>query len=62
MIITNSGIVINVMGNFIHCSNGKTYTVLGNILQGSGGIVSRNVRSVDEAVSIIVGMYGGKRM
>ncbi len=62
MIITNSGIIINVMGNFIRCSDGKTYTVVGNLLQGSGGIISRNVRSVDEAVNIIVGMYGGRRM
>jgi hypothetical protein len=62
IITTNSGVTITVSGSFINCSDGKTYSILGNTLNGPDGIVSRNIKSTDEAVGIVIGIYGGKRM
>lgn len=62
IITTNSGITITVSGNFINCSDGKTYTLIGNSLTESNGFISHNIKSQDEAIGIIIGLYGGKRM
>lgn len=62
MIVANDGCVISVMGNMISCSNGETYTLMGSTLFGPRGVMSMNVRSVDEAVGIVLGAHGGRRM
>lgn len=62
VIMTNSGVTIIVSGNCISCSDGKMYTILGNSLTGPNGFVSYNIKSQDEAIGIIIGMYGGKRI
>ena len=62
IITTNSGVIITVTGSFINCSDGKTYTIIGSSLTGPDGFVSHNIKSQDEAIGIIVGLYGGKLM
>lgn len=62
MITTNSGVTITVLGNFINCSDGKTYTIMGNSLTGPDDFASHNIKSQDEAIGIIIGLYGGKCM
>lgn len=62
VVTTRSGVVITVNGNFISCSNGKIYSLIGTMLSGSDGVISHNIKSKDEAVGIIIGMYGGKLM
>lgn len=62
VIITKSGVTITVSGTFIHCSDGKTYSFVGNSLTGPNGVISWNVKSYEEAVGIVIGLYGGKRM
>ena len=60
--IAKDGTIITQTGNFVTCSNGKTYTLMGKISAGPNGAVSMNVRDISEAVSIIVGLHGGKRL
>ena len=62
IIMTNSGVTITVSGNFINCSNGKTYTIMGSFLSGLDGVVANNIKSQDEAIGVVIGLYGGKRM
>ena len=62
IIMTNSGVTITVSGSFINCSNGKTYTIMGSSLTGPDGFVAHNIKSQAEAIGIVVGLYGGKRM
>ena len=61
MIMTNQDVIINVMGKMIRCSDGKIYMRFGNVLDGPFGIISQNVNSDEDAVNIIVGMYGGNK-
>lgn len=62
IIITKSGITITVLGNFIKCSDGKTYTIMGSSLRGPDGFIAHNIKSNDEAIGVVIGLYGGKRM
>ena len=62
VIITNSGVTITVSGNCISCSDGKMYNIVGNCLTGSDGFISYNIKSQSEAIGIIIGLYGGKRI
>lgn len=62
MIATNSGVTITVSGSFINCSDGKTYTIMGSSLVGPNGFVSHNIKSQDEAIGIIIGLYDSKHM
>ena len=62
IITTNSGVTITVSGSFINCSDGKTYTIMGSSLTGPDGFASYNIKSQDEAIGIVIGLYGGKRM
>lgn len=61
MVQCNDGTTVTKMGNFINTSKG-TYTFMGNMLTGPNGFISRNIRSVDEAVGIVIGLHGGKRL
>lgn len=61
MIMCNDGTTVTQMGSFIHASDG-TYILAGAILTGPGGFCSMNVQSVDEAVGIVVGLHGGRRL
>ena len=49
------------MGHSISVSNGEIYNYMGHLLSGSG-IASYNVSSLEEAVGIIVGMHGGRKL
>ena len=60
MITCNDGTTVTQMGSFIQ-ANDETYTLMGTILTGPGGFRSMNVRSIDEAVDIVVGLHGGRR-
>lgn len=62
VIITNSGVTITISSNIISCSDGKMYNIVGNCLTGFDGFISYNIKSQDEAIGIIIGMYGGKRI
>lgn len=61
IIIAKDGVIINQIGNFIHCSDGNSYVLTGKMLTGPRGVVANNVKSISEAVHIVVGLYGGKR-
>lgn len=60
MVYCNDGTVVTWTGLFIHAADG-TYTLVGTVLAGPRGIVSMNVGGMDEAVSIVVGLHGGRR-
>ena len=59
-IITKSGVTITAPGTSINCSDGKTYNFMGNSLIGPNGVISMNVQSYEEAVGIVIGLYGGR--
>lgn len=59
-IIAKDGTTISRFGHTIHCSNGETYTLTGTCLTGSRGFFSNNVRSIEEAVGIVIGLHGGR--
>lgn len=61
MTITKDGITVTQMGNFISCSNGETYSLVGTILTGPRGVIAYNVSSMSEAKGIVIGLHGGKR-
>lgn len=58
---TNSGAVITATSHYINCSDGKTYTIIGNTLKGSDGSISYNISSYEEAIGIVIGFCGGKK-
>lgn len=60
MIMCNDGTTVTQMGSFIHAREG-VYTLTGTMLTGPGGFYSMNVRSIGEAVGIVVGLHGGRR-
>ncbi len=60
MIMCNDGTTVTQMGSFIHAREG-IYTLTGTMLTGPGGFCSMNVRSIGEAVGIVVGLHGGRR-
>lgn len=60
-IIAKDGTTISRFGHTIHCSNGETYTLMGTHLTGPHGFLSNNVRSIEEAVGIVIGLHGGRR-
>ena len=60
MIMTKQGIQISVSGNNIVCSDGKMFTYSGGMLMGPGGTISYGVSSINEALGIVIGMYGGR--
>lgn len=62
MITTNSNITLMETGNMIQASDGKTYTIMGSTIMGPTGTIAQNVKSHNEALGIIIGLYGGKRM
>lgn len=62
MIVANDGTAITQMGNFIVCSNGITYTFMGNTLVGPKDVISMNVTNISEAVDIVIGLHGGKKI
>lgn len=59
VIQTNYNVNLTVIGDAIMCSNGNTYRLMGTILTGPG--VYCSVKSMDEAVGFIAGLYGGRR-
>lgn len=61
MIICNDGTCVTQVGNVINVSNGESYTFMGSMLSGSHGYSSMNVKSISEAVGIVVGLHGGRR-
>lgn len=62
MIIAKDGTAINQQGNNIYVSNGEVYILNGKILMGSGGIISQNCSSVQEALGVVIGMHGGRKI
>ena len=62
MIIAKDGTTINVIGSTITTSRGETYHLTGRCLIGPTGTVSMNVSSMDEAIGIVIGIHGGRRM
>lgn len=60
MSIYTDGTTVTQMGSFIHASDG-TYSLVGTMLTGPGGFRSMNVKRIDEAVGIVVGLHGGRR-
>ena len=61
MIITKAGVTLTESRPFIHASDGKVYSLNGNILSGPTGIIASRVRSWDEAVGCVAWLYGGKQ-
>lgn len=61
-IMANDGVRVNVMGGAITCSNGERYSLVGPVLMGPHGRVSVNCSGIDEAVNIIIGMHGGRKL
>ena len=59
VIQTNYNVNLTVVDDVIMCSNGNTYRFMGMILTGPG--VNCSVKSMDEAISVIAGLYGGRR-
>lgn len=62
MIFCNDGTTVMHAGHLITTSKGETYSLLGTILTGPGGFQSMNVGSIQEAVGIVCGMHGGRRL
>lgn len=61
VVYTKSGVTVNCCGSILIASDGKTYNLCGRMLTCSGKIISYNCQSKDEALSTVVGLYGGQR-
>ena len=61
-IVTKKGVVLTVTGNTIMCSDGKLYTYMETCGMLSGPCTSYNVKSMEEAIGIVIGLYGGKTL
>lgn len=61
VICTNSGVTITNCSNMLIASDGKTYTLSGQMLLCGGRVISYNCRSKEEALGTVVGLYGGRR-
>ena len=61
MILCNDGTSVTKMGNFIQASDGM-YTYTGTMMIGPNGFRSMNVKSMEEAISIVCGLHGGRKL
>lgn len=61
VICTNSGVTITNCSNILIASDGKTYTLSGQMLLCDSRVISYNCRSKEEALGTFVGLYGGRR-
>lgn len=60
VIKTKNGVYIMAHNPFISVSDGQTFTWSGYQLFSSSGEVSKGVESFDEALGIVIGLYGGR--
>lgn len=61
VVYTKSGVTVNYCGNLFIASDGKTYTLSGQMLLCGSRVISYNCRSKEEALGTVVGLYGGRR-
>lgn len=61
-IVCNDSVILSVSGNTISASNGDIYTVNGLVLLKNGQIVSMHVSNINEAVNVVIGLHGGRRL
>lgn len=55
-LISRSNVKVNSLGNTITTEKGVTYNLFGNVLLCNGKTIARSVRSIDEAIKIVIGL------
>lgn len=61
VVYTKSGVTITNCSNILIASDGKTYTLSGQMLLCGSRVISYNCRSKEEALGTVVGLYGRRK-